>query len=572
MAVWILSSCVVILIVLFLRTVFRKWISPSVRYALWLLVLVRLLLPFSVGETILSAEHLYRELPKWSTQIEETLMYDPSDTDTAEPGTYVSEGNPYQNISERISENKKADIIRVLRLLWVIGCAAAGVIVLISNLHFYHRLRRSRRKLDVTDVRITVYETDAVTSPCLYGFPRPSIYLTKETAENDALRNYVIAHESTHYRTGDHLWAFLRCVCLTLHWYNPLVWLAADMSRQDAEQACDAGTVHRLGEEQRFEYGKALLALASSESAKRKSGLFSAAAGAVSQSKSQISGRIHTLVQNRTTKIAAAVLLIPVIVTAAVVGYTGIRTNRIAGAVQAPEYVREAALVWQDEMIADTKATIQQIFESSDNNARALLLERFTTTDWQITELTPLGMTAPVCGREIEIWAMERQEYAAFTRGWNWTHWDYQMDGSGWTTYKDTYYLVFDAETKEELRRYRNHSEEAAQDTGELFDRICESVRFFEQTGISGNDQPKKIAGRNLRSLFFRLSGVSGEFETPYFYEDRICYKLELVSEGTGKYGREEIWRVIVNETGEEAGRFIYYPEHGDMAILDNNA
>ena len=74
MAVWILSSSVTILLVLLIRVLFRRWIRPTVKYALWLLVLLRLQIPFSVGETILSAEHLYRELPKWEVQAEITLM------------------------------------------------------------------------------------------------------------------------------------------------------------------------------------------------------------------------------------------------------------------------------------------------------------------------------------------------------------------------------------------------------------------------------------------------------------------------------------------------------------------
>ena len=75
------------------------------------------------------------------------------------------------------------------------------------------------------------------------------LVLTDKTAQR-----HVLAHELTHYRHGDHLWSLLRCVAVTLHWYNPLVWLAAALSRRDAELACDEGTLHRLGEEERTAY------------------------------------------------------------------------------------------------------------------------------------------------------------------------------------------------------------------------------------------------------------------------------------------------------------------------------
>ncbi len=54
---------------------------------------------------------------------------------------------------------------------------------------------------------------------------------------------HVLTHEFTHYRHGDHLWSMLRCLALAVHWWNPLVWLAAELSRRDAELACDEGAL-----------------------------------------------------------------------------------------------------------------------------------------------------------------------------------------------------------------------------------------------------------------------------------------------------------------------------------------
>lgn len=70
-----------------------------------------------------------------------------------------------------------------------------------------------------------------------------------------------VGHELTHFRHGDHVWALLRCLCLVLHWYNPLVWLAAALSRRDAELACDEATIRRLGEAERAAYGRTLIGI-----------------------------------------------------------------------------------------------------------------------------------------------------------------------------------------------------------------------------------------------------------------------------------------------------------------------
>lgn len=71
--------------------------------------------------------------------------------------------------------------------------------------------------------------------------------------------HYILCHESVHYRHRDHFWSLARAICLCLHWYNPFVWLAASLSRQDGELACDEETVQWLGESKRLDYGMALL-------------------------------------------------------------------------------------------------------------------------------------------------------------------------------------------------------------------------------------------------------------------------------------------------------------------------
>ena len=96
-------------------------------------------------------------------------------------------------------------------------------------------------------------------TPCLFGVLRPAIYLTPEAASEPVTLAHSVEHELTHYRHGDHIWALLRCLCLVLHWYNPLVWLAAALSRRDAELACDEATIRRLGEAERAAYGRTLI-------------------------------------------------------------------------------------------------------------------------------------------------------------------------------------------------------------------------------------------------------------------------------------------------------------------------
>lgn len=72
---------------------------------------------------------------------------------------------------------------------------------------------------------------------------------------------HVLAHETAHARHLDPLWSLLRSVCLAVYWFDPLVWIAAAVSKADGELACDEAAIQALGEGERIPYGKTLLSL-----------------------------------------------------------------------------------------------------------------------------------------------------------------------------------------------------------------------------------------------------------------------------------------------------------------------
>ena len=103
-----------------------------------------------------------------------------------------------------------------------------------TNLAFRARLAKRARRIEYPGCKLPLYITEAVETPCLFGVLRPAIYLTPEAASEPVTLAHSVEHELTHYRHGDHIGALLRCLCLVLHGYNPLVWLAAALSRRGA--------------------------------------------------------------------------------------------------------------------------------------------------------------------------------------------------------------------------------------------------------------------------------------------------------------------------------------------------
>lgn len=273
---WAMTSSVLILVVLVLRRVWMGQISLWLQYGLWALVLVRLLLPVTFGGTAWSVLNLVESVRSVSVSSAEGTdqmttelpVVEPDDTlgpqiSVVEPDAAVSSEPP--QVGAAVTAGPKIwegnTVERGLAVLWAAGAAGLGLWFVWVNLRFARALRRSRVSLSMENCPLPVYVTQVAQTPCLFGLLHPSIYVTEEVAVDETVLRHSLAHELTHYRHGDQFWAALRGLCLALHWYNPLVWLAAALSRQDGELCCDEATVKRLGEGERASYGRTLLAV-----------------------------------------------------------------------------------------------------------------------------------------------------------------------------------------------------------------------------------------------------------------------------------------------------------------------
>ena len=276
----VVTSSALILALLALRRLFRQKISRRVQYALWALVLVRLLVPVSLPAaefSVLSAAGpVLSELDGTALYLEPmqeragAVEGDSGRRVTASPYRYAAMGLPSEDntraytddnwVTHEIAYARQIDLAGLLRPVWYAGMAVMACWLAVTNLRFWRKLRRTRIPLELEGRRVYLVE-EGLISPCLFGLLRPAIYLTPAALETEERTRHVIAHESTHARHLDPLWALLRGVCLTVYWFNPLVWWAAAASRADCELACDEGALRRLGEDARLAYGQTLLGL-----------------------------------------------------------------------------------------------------------------------------------------------------------------------------------------------------------------------------------------------------------------------------------------------------------------------
>ncbi|MBR6521363.1 MAG: M56 family metallopeptidase, partial [Oscillospiraceae bacterium] len=330
---WIVSSWVLILVVILLRQLAGGRISSRLRYALWLPVLLRLLIPVSFGNIKFSAEEIVPN--EVANRVETTITqplgyvgYELPDLAPPEPDPTLSEAEQKLQYEENLADweremelakavsGKNITAKSVLLFIWIAGAAVAGLCLIISNLRFGARLRRSSVLL-TEDAPREVYVSNIVETPCLFGLFQPAIYLTPGVAEDENALRHVIAHEAAHARHGDHIWAVLRGACLAIRWYDPLVWLAAALSRQDAELACDEGALKTLGESERSSYGSTLIALATGHSS------LMLTATTMSGGKRNLKERVKLIAQKPKTAAIAVVLVLIVAAAAVVCTFSG---------------------------------------------------------------------------------------------------------------------------------------------------------------------------------------------------------------------------------------------------------
>lgn len=242
-----ISASWLILVVLILRFVLKK--APKwVNILLWGIVAIRLICPFSF-ESALSL------IPSAETFPEKVISGPSFDVQT---GITPVDNRINDYLGDRYFEgvtvpaNNGNNIMTILTIVWTIGILLLVAYTVIS----YWRLRR---KVD-TAVRYkdNIFQSENVKSPFVLGIIKPRIYLPFNM--NGQNLEHVVAHEQAHIHRKDHWWKPFGFLLLTIHWFNPLVWLAYVLLCRDIELACDEKVIKELGNEQRADYTQALVA------------------------------------------------------------------------------------------------------------------------------------------------------------------------------------------------------------------------------------------------------------------------------------------------------------------------
>lgn len=496
---WCVTSSILLAVFLLLRgTLFRK-LSPRVRYALWGVVLLRLLVPFQIPSLSLPAAAADLT-PELSTISERPIFPNTILVRPINPSVSLDEEDqadlPHSasTIESNLSEYYHfggPTLSEGVQVVWTAGAGVVLLAVLAANLRFAQKLRRGRRPLPTAGCPLPVYEAEELSSPCLCGVLRPAVYLTPEAAEDGRVRTHVLSHELTHFRHRDHIWSLLRCLALALHWYNPLVWAAVILSKRDGELACDEGTIRQLGEGERIPYGRTLIGLVA-----RRSG----AGGVLSCSTTMTGGkktvqrRIAQLVKQPETKKAALFLAAAAVALAAVFVFAG--GQRGQETVPSGDYsslrsdIRSAQAIRLGQPLYSsyfdpTQITDPDLLAQAKDllfQARDLMnfSDQMLEMDWQSTF---------VHARTLALWD-DPQDETAFHTYYLW------VDSSAGRTY------VMDVDPE-------HFTEESCLPFASFGGNLLEQLEALQQEQRQRADQPEQNSGFSPEGLIFSSSGGS---------------------------------------------------------------
>lgn len=231
-------------VVLLLRLLLRK--APrAFSVALWALVGIRLVCPFSVESAV-------SLLPSAQTVPPEFLH---AETPVIHSGVSFVNATVNPLLSETAAAPGGGSLLRtvteVAAWIWLAGVVALLLYGALSYLRLRRQVRVSLRQGDA-------YLCDEVSTPFILGILKPRIYLPSHVEPHRLTA--VLAHEQAHLRRRDHWWKPLGFLLLAIYWFHPLLWVAYALLCRDIEYACDEAVVRSMDTAAKKDYAEALAA------------------------------------------------------------------------------------------------------------------------------------------------------------------------------------------------------------------------------------------------------------------------------------------------------------------------
>ncbi len=266
-----LVASVLILIIILLRFVFQKKIKTNYIYIMWIILLVRLVVPFGFESSISVENIMFSDeiVEKYEGVIEEKIPKEKEEV----YDYYYKENQPKVEIPEIADKT-----ISVLSIIWIFGILVILFIPIITYFTLLRELRKSKTPIEDSiskasieanrDIgiykRFSIVKSTLIDSPSLIGLKKPMIILPKNHNKEYEDNYKIFLHEYIHYDKKHLLFQWIFWILKAVYWFNPLIWIAHYLMKQDAEYVCDEKAVEVIGNHE--EYGNLILDIADNTS------------------------------------------------------------------------------------------------------------------------------------------------------------------------------------------------------------------------------------------------------------------------------------------------------------------
>ena len=253
------SASVAVLLVLLLRKLFKEKLFAKVFVMLWLLIIIRLLLPFEFYSSL--SVFAPEKEPFFSEVNQPFYIENPEEFGFSETKEEIP------TVSEK-TKNAKISSESALVFIWALG--GISVLGFFAAKHFYSvkRILKNSEPYDVPEIYKTgktrFYKSKNLASPLSFGILRPAIVIPEGTEEKEL--HFVLLHEQTHIKDKDAVLKTLALFALSLNWFNPLVWFMVKIFERDIERYCDERVLKKIGAEKALFYANTILDFAERES------------------------------------------------------------------------------------------------------------------------------------------------------------------------------------------------------------------------------------------------------------------------------------------------------------------
>ncbi|WP_156778868.1 extracellular solute-binding protein [Clostridium formicaceticum] len=299
------------IVILFVKKIFKNKISTTYYYFIWLILLIRLSIPY-YPESPISIYNFFTVNNHQIEEIQSPVINNMSNR-YMDSNNIQSEVNPSeekdveidspltvderQGFEKRIESNpfnilpnhrrytftdgiynpkpNTLELPYIAALIWLLG-VCFGVVYILWLQVVYRRKIKSlplcndsritaiyedcKSKMKVNKKILLVIDT-TIKTPSLIGILHPKILLSPEHTQlltKEELQ-FVFMHELAHYKRKDLVVRWILIFLQILHWFNPVIWFTFNKIRQDSEKACDEQVLSYIQPNEYKKYGNTML-------------------------------------------------------------------------------------------------------------------------------------------------------------------------------------------------------------------------------------------------------------------------------------------------------------------------